>query len=616
MVHRTLIIMKCEICNRDFEAVRADAQYCGTNCRSAAYRSRLRTLARAGMSARSEEASGAKAQQAQRDDDDEEHLPFEAVAQGNPARQEQRASSSEPKEAGAKRASPQPSPARSTAPPPDSGESAAVLAIVEQLVEQRLKPLQQAYDELRAKARSQVETHEAALKKERKKRKKLRKKFQSQWWAGGGHIPGWLVPLLAAGGGGLLLNLLTATDGKKIGTWLADILHSTPQAAKENGAAREPVRNLAQLLQEKFTTPKKERPPSRKRPAPAKKEASSRGPIDETAPPAAQQSAQATDSVPPPQTPKEPEQSAGSSQKESSAASSQKESPAASSQNESSATSSQKESPAASSQKESPTANEVQFSFPVPIVPWTLPREAACDLLIELTGAQRQPDGVFYSEQLDRSRPLFVRLLASVEPSLVWQRQQQRANVWYYPWILYRATTSLQQLVDSIDSAAKAELPFKDKTVTATTLDLVYAARELQARICSHLLRIHDEGKATHKSPPELRNAADRVERAVKLSRPAADDLLACALHDALLDLHGMIIEAHDDQVSQLSMHSGVAPIENCAAVRNRRDFEARNAEIIALTPTEWAMERFWPKPPGKAESPAQSSSAAVESSG
>ena len=599
--------MKCENCDRDFEAVRADAQYCGTNCRSAAYRSRLRTLARAGMSVRSDEASGAKAQKAQRDDDTEEGLPVESVTSGNPDRQEQRASSSEPKEAGAKRASPQPSPARSTAPPPDSGESAAVLAMVEQLVEQRLKPLQQAYDELRAKARSQVETHEAALKKERQKRKKLRKQFQSQWWAGGGHIPGWLVPLLAAGGGGLILNLLTATDGKKIGTWLADILNSTPQTAKGNGAARESVRNLAQLLQEKFTTPKKENPPSPKRPAPAKKEAPSRGPIAETTPPAAQQSAQATDSVPPPQTPKEPEQSAGSSQKES---------PEASSQKESSEDSSQKESPAASSQNESPTANEVQFSFPVPIVPWTLPREAACDLLTELTGAQRQPDGVFYSEQRDRSRPLFVRLLASVEPSLVWQRQQQRASVWYYPWILYRATTSLQQLVDSIDSAAKAELPFKDKPVTATALDLVYAARELQARICSHLLRIHDEGNATHKSPPELRNAADRVERAVKSSRPAADDLLACALHDALLDLHGMIIETHDDEVYQLRTYSGVAPIENCAAVRNRHDFEARNAEIIALTPTEWAMERFWPKPPGKAESPAQSSSAAVESSG
>mgnify|MGYP000470466852 CR=1 FL=1 len=88
------------------------------------------------------------------------------------------------------------------------------------------------------------------------------------------------------------------------------------------------------------------------------------------------------------------------------------------------------------------------------------------------------------------------------------------------------------------------------------------------------------------------------------------------AQHDALLDLHGMIIETHDDEVYQLRTYSGVALIENCAAVRNRHDFEARNAEIIALTPTEWAMERFWPKPPGKAESPAQSSSAAVESSG
>ena len=54
-------------------------------------------------------------------------------------------------------------------------------------------PLQQAIEELIQKTQSQKADHKAALKKERKKRKQLRKNLESQWWAGGGHIPGWLV---------------------------------------------------------------------------------------------------------------------------------------------------------------------------------------------------------------------------------------------------------------------------------------------------------------------------------------------------------------------------------------------------------------------------------------
>ena len=38
--------MKCPVCKKEFVAIRADAQYCGVNCRSQAYRLRLRTAAR------------------------------------------------------------------------------------------------------------------------------------------------------------------------------------------------------------------------------------------------------------------------------------------------------------------------------------------------------------------------------------------------------------------------------------------------------------------------------------------------------------------------------------------------------------------------------------------
>jgi len=42
----TIAPMKCPVCKKDFVAIRADAQYCGVNCRSQAYRLRLRTAAR------------------------------------------------------------------------------------------------------------------------------------------------------------------------------------------------------------------------------------------------------------------------------------------------------------------------------------------------------------------------------------------------------------------------------------------------------------------------------------------------------------------------------------------------------------------------------------------
>lgn len=42
----TIAPMKCPVCKKDFVAIRADAQYCSVNCRSQAYRLRLRTAAR------------------------------------------------------------------------------------------------------------------------------------------------------------------------------------------------------------------------------------------------------------------------------------------------------------------------------------------------------------------------------------------------------------------------------------------------------------------------------------------------------------------------------------------------------------------------------------------
>lgn len=42
----TIVPMKCPVCKKDFVAIRADAQYCSVNCRSRAYRLRLRTAAR------------------------------------------------------------------------------------------------------------------------------------------------------------------------------------------------------------------------------------------------------------------------------------------------------------------------------------------------------------------------------------------------------------------------------------------------------------------------------------------------------------------------------------------------------------------------------------------
>lgn len=42
----TIAPMKCPICKKEFVAIRVDAQYCGVNCRSQAYRMRLRMAAR------------------------------------------------------------------------------------------------------------------------------------------------------------------------------------------------------------------------------------------------------------------------------------------------------------------------------------------------------------------------------------------------------------------------------------------------------------------------------------------------------------------------------------------------------------------------------------------
>ena len=577
VAHFMLIVMKCKICKRDFEAVRPDARYCGTNCRSTAYRARLQTLAQAGLRAQPSSEGGANAQQTDTDDDPAERLPFEPVPSVHPGRQTAKGIPNEHTEFGAEWSSPAPSPARPTTPPPRSDQSAEVRALADAIVEQQLGPLQQAIEELIQKTQSQKADHKAALKKERKKRKQLRKNLESQWWAGGGHIPGWLVPALAAGGGGLLVNLLTATEGKKIGTWLADILFSTPQTSNSGGEAQASQPTVAQLLQELFATPVKEQSNAKGK-AKADRTKPSNSRVDESGKPFSHESAQSADTGPSAPTKEAGEQSA-------------------------------------SSLKQTASEPSEDGSFhPEACAPWTLPREVAADLLAELTGAQRLPKGFFYSEKMDRDFPLVARLVASVEPSLAWQRK--RANIWSYAWRLFRAAMSLLQLVNRIESAANAQLPFKDKPVTATALALMEAARELQERIRSHLCGIQNHGTATSESLRELVGAATRIERAVKRARPAPDDLLACALHDALVDLQRLVQSTHYDEQLELLLRNGMAFIENCALVQNRHDFDARCAEITVLHHTDWAMERYGPKQASKADTPPETPKATADATG
>ncbi len=192
VAHFTLIVMKCEICKRDFEAVRPDARYCGTNCRSTAYRSRLQTLARAGLRAQPTSAGGAKAQQTDTDDDAAARLPFESVPSGHPDRQTAKGIPNEHTEYGAAWSSPSPSPARPTTPPPRSDQSAEVRALADALVEQQLGPLQQAIEELIQKTQSQKADHKAALKKERKKGSSYARNWRvSGGLAGGTCRAGW-----------------------------------------------------------------------------------------------------------------------------------------------------------------------------------------------------------------------------------------------------------------------------------------------------------------------------------------------------------------------------------------------------------------------------------------
>jgi hypothetical protein len=577
VAHFTLIVMKCEICKRDFEAVRPDARYCGTNCRSTAYRSRLQTLARAGLRAQPASAEGEKVQRMGTDDEASAHRPVESVAGGHPDRQPPKGITSEPKEPVATWPSPPPAPAKPTAPPPSSDQSAAVRALADAIVEQKLGPLQQAIEELHKKAQAQTADHQAALKKEQKKRKKLRKKLESPWWAGGGHVPGWLVPVLAAGGGGLLVNLLTETDGKTIGAWLADVLSSTPQAPNAGGDAQASQPTVAQLIQEKFVMPMRAQWQANVQ-AQADRARQWRSRVDESGSPPSQESSQAADAV--------------------------RSAPAPADGGQ----------PASSSQKAAPEPSVAAPSYPEYCVPWMLPRDDAADLLTELTGAQRQQQGAFCSYKFDSKRPLVARLVASVEPSLVWQRK--RGNAWYDAWLLYRAAMSLLQLVNRIEHAAKAQLPFKDKPVTATAVALMDAARELQERVRSHICGIQNRLKITSETPIELVHAATRVEWAVKRTRPAPDDLLACALHDAMVDLHSLILATHEDEQYQLSMCNQEAPVENSAIVENRHDVEVRSDEIEALRPTAWALQRYGPPPSKKLVPPPETPEVTADSSG
>jgi len=110
--------------------------------------------------------------------------------------------------------------------------------------------------------------------------------------------------------------------------------------------------------------------------------------------------------------------------------------------------------------------------------------------------------------------------------------------------------------------------------------------------------------------------AATRIERAVKRARPAPDDLLACALHDALVDLQRLVQSTHYDEQLELLLRNGMAFIENCALVQNRHDFDARCAEITVLHHTDWAMERYGPKQASKADTPPETPKATADATG
>lgn len=554
--------MKCEICNREFEAVSPAARYCGTNCRSTAYRARLQLAARAGLRVQPERRTGETVQRAEGDD---EGLPPRSFGAGADEKQSLRSQEApttdrrEPRAAWSAAAAP----AKATALRPSDEPSAAVRALAETLVKRKLAPLQQAIEDLQRKAERQTAEHEAALKKERKKNKKLRKKLARSWWGDAGPIPSWLVPALAAGGGGLLVNLLTKTDGKKIGTWLADVLSSTPQTPNAGDGARAGQVTLAQLIQERFVDSTQVHGRTRGQ-APSNPATQGRHSDEESEHRSASESATEGDA----KQSAAPEAEAGQS--------------------------------ASSTQEAVPAPNTADPDLPESCVPWVLPRDEAANLLTELIGARRQGE-YFWTGKFDWMRPLAARLVASVEPSLVWERK--RGSVWSAAWFLYRAAMSLLQLVQRIEHAAKAQLPFKGLPITPTTLTLMDAVRELQERLRSHLCGIQNRLELTFETPTELLHAATRIESAVKRNRPSADDRLACALHDALVDIHGLILRTHDDERYQLATQPGGAPVEDSTIVENRHDVEARSDEIEALRPTAWALEHYGP-PPGQKKAP------------
>lgn len=558
--------MKCEICMRDFAAVHPEARYCGTNCRSKAYRARLQARARAGVRAQPVGAHNEATERAETNDQAPVRRPVESVADGSPVRRASNATEVDHHEPHTAR------PVRAVAaapssPPPNGESSAAVRALAETLVKRKLAPLQQAIEDLQRKADRQTAEHGAALQKERKKNKTLRKKLARSWWGDAGPIPSWLVPVLAAGGGGLLVNLLTKTDGKKIGTWLADVLSSTPQTPNAGDDVSAGRVTLAQLIQARFVDSTQAHGRARGQ-APINPATQGRRSDEGSEHRSASESATERDA----KQSAVPEADAGPS--------------------------------ASPTQEAVPTPSPADPDLPESCVPWVLPRDEAADLLSELTGARRQGE-YFWTGKFDWKRPLAARLVASVEPSLVWERK--RGSVWSAAWLLYRAAMSLLQLVQRIEPAAKAQLPFKGLPITPTTLTLMDAVRELQARLGSHLCGIQNRLKIEFETPTELVHAATRVEWAVKHARPTTDDRLACALHDALVDVHGLILRTHDDERYQLATHPRGAPVEDSTIIENRDDVEARSDEIEALRPTAWALERYSPPPSQKtARSPVQ----------
>ena len=555
VAHFTLIGMKCKICKRDFEAARPDARFCGTNCRSTAYRARLQTAARAGLRAQSDPATDEMPPRPKGPSDEaEDLLPFGVVDSGPEPREPKSATAqsrapstpSSLRQHSARSSSAPPRPvALNAGPEPPVGDVNAMIETITQKLaahEQMRQATELRLERTAALLQQKEEMQsqfDAALKKERKKRKKLRKKFESQWWAGGGQIPGWAVPLLAAAGGGLLVSLLSGGNLREsIGELVAgpEVSPETREQMKMQAqAAFLSMRNsflsqVAKWQAHLAATPEREGKKQQREP---------------------ESKSQATSPSPPP----------------------------------------------VPSPPPAPPPKEITLEYANYCVPWTMSREDAYALVTELTGARRRPmppSGRFNA--FDVRHLLVPRLLETVEPSLGWNRE--RPSKWSSPWMLYKACTSMIQLCGRIEKAATQQLPYKELPVTQVSLAFVEAARYLHDGIRRHLCRLAVTRLLTKEALPELQRVADRLEASIKSNRPLDADRLACALHDLLTDLHSLIFDTIASEQHIIDCCNGSAVIENILHSVGMEQWQTHGAELALLMQNKWSKERFGPDRP------------------